>query len=600
MARIKPITNKDNQKGSDQGPNKRFWHNLWDLIRPSQKTVKKIMAWTVVLELVKLIAPYILKLFIDKINHFSVADIEWLVVLSLAFFLSGRLSALIDNIKDRRTFDFLIDLEYYLPIKAQEKLLYLNLGYHEKENTGNKIIKIERGLNKIVDLLGNLSWEVIPTLIQLVATLVVLFIIDWRLGLSLLIFAPVFMFLTYRANRNLYPIRRQRHRDYEKASGILGQAIMNINAVQSFVQEKAESQKLHNVKAVIKKNELNEWSQLLHFILRRNLIIDLGRLAIFLLGIYLMSHNVLTIGTFVFVLTLTEKAYASLFRLSRFYDRLEEGKEGVNRFLNLFEARSEVINSGKLIPRDVIGEIKFNNVSFIYHDSPVKALNKVDFKINAGCFTAIVGPSGGGKTTIARLIYRHYDPQLGEILLDDRNIKEYDLYAWRKILAIVPQEVEIFDVSVRDNIAYANPKASFKEIKAAARIANAEEFILKLKDNYDTLVGERGIKLSGGQRQRLGIARAVLANPRILIFDEATSNLDSYSEKLIQEAMDKISKDRTMIVIAHRFSTIKRADKIIVLQNGRVVEEGSHFELADLKGGLYSELLRLQAIGEVS
>jgi ATP-binding cassette subfamily B protein/subfamily B ATP-binding cassette protein MsbA len=594
MKKAKPIIKND----ADQAP-KRFWGDLWDLIQPSHKTIKKVLIWTVLLELAKLGSPFILKLFIDKVNHFSMADANWLIALALIFFLAERLSAVIVNIKDKRTFDFLIDMEYYLPIKAQDKLLSLNLGYHEKENTGNKIIKIERGLNKIVDLLGNLSWEVVPTLIQLMVTLVVLFVIDWRLGLSLLIYAPVFIFLTYNINRSLYPLRRQRHRDYEKASGILGQAIMNINAVQSFVQEKTEGQKLHKVKEVIKKNELSEWYQLLHFILRRNLIIDLGRLTIILLGIYLVAHSILTIGAFVFVFTLTEKAYFSLFRLSRFYDRLEEGKEGVNRFLNLFKARSEVANDGKLIPRNVVGEIRFKNISFTYQDSPVKALNKVDFKVNAGCFTAIVGPSGGGKTTIARLIYRHYDPQAGEILLDDKNIKEYDLYAWRKILAIVPQEVEIFDVSVRDNIAYANPKASLAEIQAAARIANAEEFILKLKDGYGTLVGERGIKLSGGQRQRIGIARAVLANPRILVFDEATSNLDSYSEKLIQAAMDKISKNRTMIVIAHRFSTIKRADKIIVLKNGRVVEEGSHFELADLEGGLYSELLHLQAMGEV-
>jgi len=594
MKKAKPTIKND----ADQAP-KRFWGDLWDLIQPSHKTIKKVLIWTVLLELAKLGSPFILKLFIDKVNHFSLADVNWLIALALIFFLAERLSAVIVNIKDKRTFDFLIDMEYYLPIKAQDKLLSLNLGYHEKENTGNKIIKIERGLNKIVDLLGNLSWEVVPTLIQLMVTLVVLFVIDWRLGLSLLIYAPVFIFLTYNINRSLYPLRRQRHRDYEKASGILGQAIMNINAVQSFVQEKTEGQKLHKVKEVIKKNELSEWYQLLHFILRRNLIIDLGRLTIILLGIYLVAHSILTIGAFVFVFTLTEKAYFSLFRLSRFYDRLEEGKEGVNRFLNLFKARSEVANDGKLIPRNVVGEIRFKNISFTYQDSPVKALNKVDFKVNAGCFTAIVGPSGGGKTTIARLIYRHYDPQAGEILLDDKNIKEYDLYAWRKILAIVPQEVEIFDVSVRDNIAYANPKASLAEVQAAARIANAEEFILKLKDGYGTLVGERGIKLSGGQRQRIGIARAVLANPRILVFDEATSNLDSYSEKLIQAAMDKISKNRTMIVIAHRFSTIKRADKIIVLKNGRVVEEGSHFELADLEGGLYSELLHLQAMGEV-
>jgi len=173
------------------------------------------------------------------------------------------------------------------------------------------------------------------------------------------------------------------------------------------------------------------------------------------------------------------------------------------------------------------------------------------------------------------------------------------LHGFRKFFAIVPQEVEIFDLSIRDNIAYAKPGASFEEIEEAARTANAEEFITKLDKGYDTMVGERGIKLSGGQRQRIGIARAILANPSVLIFDEATSNLDSQSEVLIQGAMEKISKNRTMIVIAHRLSTIKKADRIIVLENGRVAEEGSHAELSQVSGGLYSKLLKLQELGEV-
>jgi len=196
-------------------------------------------------------------------------------------------------------------------------------------------------------------------------------------------------------------------------------------------------------------------------------------------------------------------------------------------------------------------------------------------------------------------LYRHYDPQSGRVLLDGRDLRDYDIASFRKFLAIVSQEVEIFDLSVYDNIAYAKPDASRREVQAAARIANAEEFIKKLDKGYDTMVGERGIKLSGGQRQRLGIARAILANPRVLIFDEATSNLDSQSEKLIQDAMEKISRNRTMIIIAHRLSTIKRADKIVVLEGGQVVETGSHAELSQVSGGLYAKLLNLQAMGEV-
>jgi ABC-type multidrug transport system fused ATPase/permease subunit len=213
--------------------------------------------------------------------------------------------------------------------------------------------------------------------------------------------------------------------------------------------------------------------------------------------------------------------------------------------------------------------------------------------------TALVGPSGGGKTTLARMIFRHYDPQKGEVFLDGKNLKKYDLYAFRRFISIVPQDVEVFNESIAKNIAYAKPKITLEKIKQAAEIANADEFINNLEQGYETEVGERGIKLSGGQRQRIGIARAILANPRILIFDEATSNLDSYSEKLIQDAMEKIRKNRTVIVIAHRLSTIKKSDQIFVLEEGKLVEQGTHNELAQEKCGLYRKLINLQKLNQV-
>jgi ABC-type multidrug transport system fused ATPase/permease subunit len=188
---------------------------------------------------------------------------------------------------------------------------------------------------------------------------------------------------------------------------------------------------------------------------------------------------------------------------------------------------------------------------------------------------------------------------LERVFLDGVNLKDYDLYAFRKFISIVPQEVEIFNSTIAGNISYARPGASMREVKAAARIANAEEFIDFLPEGYGTVVGERGMRLSGGQRQRVGIARAILANPSILVFDEATSNLDSYSERLIQDAMDKISKDRTVVIIAHRLSTIKKADEIIVLENGEIVEQGTHQKLSQADRGLYAKLLKLQEMGDV-
>jgi ABC-type multidrug transport system fused ATPase/permease subunit len=277
-----------------------------------------------------------------------------------------------------------------------------------------------------------------------------------------------------------------------------------------------------------------------------------------------------------------------------------ESSEPVARLyeLNLEEARIKNPVNG-IKPKNLQGEIEFKNVSYAYSDNSRKALRDVSFKIKPHQMTALVGPSGGGKTTSARMIFRHYDPQKGAVLLDGEDLRKYDLPSFRKQIAIVPQDVEVFNNSIKENIAYARPEASFAEIKKAAQIANAEEFINNLEKGYDTEVGERGIKLSGGQRQRIGIARAILADPKILIFDEATSNLDSYSEKLIQEAMEKIRKNRTVIVIAHRLSTIKKSDQIFVLEDGQLVEKGTHTQLAQEKCGLYRKLIDLQKLHQV-
>jgi len=581
-------------------PWKKFWGELWRLMAPFKKYFAFIVVIIIATALLDLVNPYLLKLLVDGLSGLRSETLVLLLELIALYLVNAEVSAYVGYLGDKRTLHLLVEVEYYLGLKAQEKLVFLGLGYHERENTGAKIIKIERGVDKISEFLNNVFYEVLPTVFQMIITLGAMFFTNWLFGVSFLVFVPLYVVVTFLANQKMYPVRKQIYRDYETASGKMGQAIMNINAVQSFVQEKRELSEYEKIKAHVRDNENKQWGWMMRISLARNFITDVGRVSVLLLGVYLVFKNLMTVGTLIFAFTLSEKAYASLFRLSRFYDRSEEGREGVNRLIVLFNAPSEIVNKPRgYKPKSAKGEIKFKNVSFAYGDNARPAVKNLNFKINPGCVTALVGPSGGGKTTLARLIYRHYDPQNGEIFLDDKDLRAYDLFALRRLMAIVPQEVEIFDLSVKENIAYAKPGATFQEVKAAAKIANADEFIAKLDKGYEALVGERGIKLSGGQRQRIGIARAILANPRILIFDEATSNLDSESEKLIQDALEKISRNRTTIIIAHRLSTIKKADKIIVLENGQVAEQGSHSELAQVSGGLYAKLLNLQAMGEV-
>jgi len=577
-----------------------FWSRLWTLLKPSRKQIMLLLLLIVFLELGRFIGPYILKLTIDLISDFSTVETRRLVFYVAGMFLANQTTSFLSFLQDKRIFKILVDVEVYLQSDAFSKMVFLSLGYHEKENTGNKILKIQRGVNKIDELLGNFFWEVAPTIFQLFFTVAILFVVDWRFGAVVLTFAPIFILLTLQINKRVYPHRKARYKMEEEASGMMAQSIININAVQSFVQERREINFFSNIIDKIRSQILFEFGKILRQNLKRNFTIDFGRALILASGIYLIYSGSITVGTMVFVYTISEKALLSLFRISRLYDRIMESAEAVDRLYYLQLEESEIVNpENGLKPEKLEGRIEFKKVDFVYKGSALKALDLVNFKIHPNCVTALVGPSGGGKTTVVRMIYRHYDATGGEVLLDGKNIKEYDIESFRKFIAIVPQEVDIFNSSIMDNIRYANPQASVEEVKAAARIANAEEFINQFENGYETIAGERGVKLSGGQRQRIGIARAILADPKILIFDEATSNLDSQSERLIQDAMDKICKNRTVILIAHRLSTIKKADKIVVLEKGKVVETGSHFELSRTQGGLYQKLLQLQKLGEV-
>lgn len=586
--------NKDNSSWLN------FLVEFWHLLKPVRKLFLSSLFFILIVAILVIVRPYILKLVIDSFSAFQENNLSHLLLLIVLFFSSELFSFVATYFSDRRIFTLLVDVEYLLNIKAQKKLVFLNLAYHEKENTGAKIIKVERGVDKIGSFLASILWDFVPTILQFVFTLVALFYTDWRIALSFLFFAPLFVIATFLANHHIYPTRKKIYAGYEEASGKMLQSIININAVQSFVQEDREIEDTGMIRAKVRDNEHKQWAWMMKINLAKNILVGLGRATVLLLGSYLVYNKTISIGSLIFVFTLSESAYSSLYRLSRFYDRIEEGREGVIRLMNLLKADDGLVRKEKgIIPKKIEGEIEFKDVSFSYENNTLPALDNIDLKIIPGSITALVGPSGGGKTTIARMVYRHYDPQKGEILLDGHDLRDYDLRSFRKFFSIVPQEVEIFDLSVRDNIAYAHPKASFKEIEAAAKIANVDEFISRLDKGYDTMVGERGIKLSGGQRQRVGIARAILANPRIIIFDEATSSLDSESESLIQDSIKKISKGRTMIIIAHRLSTIRQADKIIVLEKGRVVEVGSHVELKQVKSGLYKKLLGFQIDGEI-
>jgi len=290
---------------------------------------------------------------------------------------------------------------------------------------------------------------------------------------------------------------------------------------------------------------------------------------------------------------------ASIGGIAEMYAQIQKAVGAIERILEILDEKAEPYSNATAAGQYPLeGVLEFSDVSFRYPSRPeIGVLNSVSFKAKKGETIALVGPSGSGKSTMASFVLRFYDPDAGQVLFDGKDAREFDLEFLRNQMAMVPQDVLLFGGTIRENIEYGKPGATMNEIAEASKKANAHEFISSFPEGYETVVGERGIKLSGGQRQRIAIARAVLKDPKILILDEATSSLDSESERLVQEALDKLMQGRTSLVIAHRLSTIRNADRILVLDRGKIIESGSHRELLELKGGLYKNLLELQMEG---
>jgi ABC-type multidrug transport system fused ATPase/permease subunit len=383
-----------NEKNSKNIKKTEFWKKFWQILEPSHKKFKLLFVLIIVYELVSLISPFVLKNIIDRIGVFKEDDLGFLLILIFLFFISEEFVSLINYFKNRIIFKNQFDIDAYLHTRAQSKLVNLSLSYHEKENTGNKIIKIQNGIDKITELAGNLSWEVLPTVIQLIVTLIVLFIVDFRFGLSFSFFVPIFLVIVYKSNVKVRPWRKKRYKDYEKASGKMGQAIININTVKSFVQEERETEEYKNLRKEIKNQGLKEWFTLMKFWLVRDLMVDLGRVLVLLMAVYLVYNGITSLGTLVFVITLSEKSFFSLYRLSRFYDRVQEAIIAVDRFNEMMDENIEIKNPKNGIkPKNILGKISFKNVNFAYSHSKNKALQGVNLKISASCITALIGPS---------------------------------------------------------------------------------------------------------------------------------------------------------------------------------------------------------------
>ncbi len=550
-----------------------------------------------VYEIIKFIPVILIKLIVDYLVAGQTG------VVTLGYLAAGILAAYlamtgIDHFAKRQQFIWMHTYEAKILRRAKEKLLALHMGFHESYNTGEQVAKITKGAHKLSDLIWFSFNEFIPTLIQLVLTVGILLTEQWILAVIFILFLPPTIWISVYTSKVIQPIRKEYHQNYDDAIGELGESLLNISTVKDYVQEKKQFAKYEKLLNLYLKNATKRTYLSRGILFWRDLLLSIGRFVTLGVAVFMVTQEMITAGSLVLVYSLTERAFLSTFRIGRLYFYLEDAMESINRLAALLDTRPRMIDAEKpKFVKNLKGNIVFDNVTFAY-DNEKPVLRDINLVVEPRKVIALVGKSGSGKTTLIKLLLRNYDVRKGSLIVDGHDIRTYARGSYKKRIGVVSQHVEVFNRTVLENIRFARPKASREEVIVAAKKAHAHEFITQFANGYDTVVGEKGVRLSGGQKQRLSIARALLSDPDVFVFDEATSSLDSESERFIQQSIFEIAGKKTTIIIAHRLSTIQHADVIVVMDSGRIVEQGSYKELARKKGA-FARMLELQKIGEI-
>jgi ABC-type multidrug transport system fused ATPase/permease subunit len=476
-------------------------------------------------------------------------------------------------------------------------LIRLPMAYFTQTRVGEINSRISADITQLQDTFSTTLAEFLRQITLVIGGLILISIISLQLTLFMLALIPGIMIVAIVFGRYIRKISKQAQDQTAQSNTIVQETMSGIVNVKSFANEMLEAGRY--------KKSVTEIARLsMKSAFSRGWFASFIILALFgaIVGIVwyatvLMKNGEIRFGEIISFVLYTSFIGASMGGLAELYTQIQKAVGATERIFEILDHKIEDISltEPNHNAERVHGNVRFENVGFSYparHD--VKVLHSVSFSALAGQQIAIVGPSGSGKSTLTQLLLRFYEPDTGTIYIDDRDASTYELSELRNQMAIVPQDVLLFGGSIRENIAYGKPNATDEEITEAAKKANALEFIERFPEKFDTIVGERGITLSGGQRQRIAIARAVLKDPAILILDEATSSLDSESERLVQAALDELMKGRTSFIVAHRLATVRNADKILVIDKGNVVEEGTHETLIKLENGIYAALSRLQ------